>query len=112
MSGSQCKVAPLLQQFTKEELMGELNEYFLKQVSRCTCADHINDMPVQLPSFAELNAQITAALSELLDWGLDHMKNDTTGDICKLVTFIDRNCVSGEENSLFRILQNIEQRHK
>ena len=107
-----CKVAPLLQKFTRDELLGDYNELLLKQVSRCKCPEHANETPIELPTFTELNQQLTAAISEMLDWGLDNLDTDRTGDVRRLVAFIDRNCLAQDPNSLFNILHRIEEAHK
>ena len=105
---SNCIVAQLLQKFTRQELLGEMNDILLRQITRCKCADHINENPVELPQFADLNGQVVAVLSELLDWGLDNLSTDRSGEVHRLVSFIDKNCLSNSPNSLFSILNNLE----
>lgn len=103
-----CKVVPLLQKFTRDELLVEYNELLLKQIARCKCPEHVNENPIELPSIVDLNQQLTAVISEMLDWGLDNLDNDKSGDVRRLVAFIDRNCLAQNPNALFTILHKLE----
>ena len=101
-----------MQKYSRQELLGELNDIFLRQITRCKCANHINENPVELPEFADLNGQVISVLSELLDWGLDNLSSDRSGEVHRLVSFIDKNCLSSDPNSLFSILNNLESIYK
>ena len=104
---NRCIVIPLLNTYTKEQLKGEFYEYFLKIVSRCKCPDHINEKPIDLPNIQELNHQLVLILSELLDFGIDHIEEDKSGNAVKLVKFIKEKCLSENSESLFNILENL-----
>jgi hypothetical protein len=108
---ARCKVAMLRLAFTAQDLMGDANELLLKTISRCNCPEHASQMPVELPTFAELHRQLVNNVSELLDWGLDNMGKDNTGDIRNLVTFIDKYCLDTKSESLFVMLDRLQEKY-
>jgi hypothetical protein len=105
---TRCMVEPLLHGFTKDQLLGEYSELFQKMVTRCKCPEHITQNPVELPNIIDLNQQLTMAIGDLLDFGLDHMPEDATGNSRALVAFIQQYCLSDSPNSLFSIIENLE----
>jgi hypothetical protein len=106
-----CIVIPLLQMYTKEQLLNEYFEHFQKMITKCKCADHINDNPIELPSISVLHQQLTIILGDLMDFGFEHLKDDSTGSSRKLISFIQQNCLSDSPSSLFSILDILEKKY-
>jgi hypothetical protein len=110
MAQGNCLVFPLLEVCTKDELCsvdGAMHTIFLKTITRCKCPDHIAENPIELPTINELNIQLAATIGELLDWGCDHMKEDSSGNSRALIGFIEKNCLAPTPDALFSIVDNL-----
>ncbi len=115
MSQQNCIVLPLLETFSKDDLCspnGSLHEVFLKRITRCKCPEHITENPVELPTISELNNHLVVILSELLEWGMDHIHEDTTGTTRALVAFIQNNCLAESPHAILSIIDNLEKIYK
>jgi hypothetical protein len=103
-----CIVLPLLEIYNKEQLLNEYFDHFQKTITKCKCQEHINQNPVELSTISELHQQLTVVLGDLLDFGFDHIDDDSSK---QLISFIQRDCLSDSPNSLFSLLDNLEKKY-
>jgi hypothetical protein len=111
MTTRSCAVKLLEENLTGDEINGDFNDFYLKAISRCKCPDHINLMPVKLPSFNELHSKLCEDLTHLLEWNLEYLHNDQTGNHVALHKFITEKCLGKSPDSLFSILFALEAHH-
>jgi hypothetical protein len=104
----QCIVLPLLQLYNKEQLLNQYVEHFQKTITKCKCPEHINENPINLPTISDLHQQLILVLNDLLDFGFDHINDESAK---KLISFIQRDCLSESPTSLFSLLDNLEKKY-
>lgn len=108
MSQTICRVKDLEKLFSKEELSTTCNDMYLRSISACRCAVHINDMPVMLPTINELHKRICQDIFDLFEWSQNNMNEDKSGKCVALLIFIKKYCLDSSPDSLLCIIESLE----